>query len=56
MKGILTYAIRGEPEPVAEDAPALVARVEGEEAVEAVLLLAPAALAAHHLLLGEPVY
>ena len=56
MKGILTYAIRGEPEPVAEDAPALVARVEGEEAVEAVLLLAPAALAAHHLLLGKPVH
>ena len=50
----LTYAIRGEPEPVAENAPALVARVEGEEAVEAVLLLASAAFSTHHLLLREP--
>ena len=56
MLCILTYAVRGEPEPVAEDASALVARIEGKEAVEAVLLLTPAALTAHHLLLREPVH
>ena len=52
--GRLTYAVRGEPEPVAKDAPTLVAGVEGEEAVEAVLLLAAAAFAAHHLFLRKP--
>ena len=54
LKAELTDAIGREPEPVAEDAPALVAGVEGQESMEPILLLAAAAAAAKHLLLLVP--
>merc|ERR1719266_2088292 len=44
----------GEPEPVREDAPALVAGVEGEQSLEPVLLLTPAAGPAEHLVVLSP--
>ena len=54
MAATLTDAVRREPEPVAEDAPALVVRVERQQTVEAVLLLATAPASAQHLLLLVP--
>ena len=44
----------GEPEPVREDAPALIAGVEGEQSLEPVLLLTPAAWPAEHLVVLGP--
>ena len=44
----LADAEGGEAEPVREDAAALVVGVEGQEAVEAILLLAPAARPTQH--------
>lgn len=48
------HTARREPEPVGEYSTAVVGRVVGEQPVQAVLLFAPAALAAEHLLVLEP--
>jgi len=48
------HAARREPEPIGEYSAAVVGRVVGEQPVQAVLLFAPAALAAEHLLVLEP--
>jgi len=48
------HAARREPEPVGEYSAAVVGRVVCEQPVQAVLLFAPAALAAEHLLVLEP--
>lgn len=48
------HATRREFEPIRENAATVVGRVVGEQPVQTVLLLAPAALAAEHLLVLEP--
>jgi len=48
------HATRREPEPVGEYSAAVVGWIVGEQPVQAVLLFAPAALAAEHLLVFEP--
>ena len=50
----LTDAVGRKPEPVTEDAPALVAGVKGQKTMKPILLLTTAAAAAQHLLLLVP--